>query len=74
MIDKNRYKALEILDKLSSNDNVYTREFLSSELSSMQDLSINKSEIFSIGIIILKSIHLYNENDIIGLNRNNDKI
>ena len=29
---------------------------------------------FSIGIIILKSIHLSNENDIIGLNSNDDKI
>ena len=29
-----------------------------------------KSNIFSIGIIILKSINIYNENEIIGLNRN----
>ena len=59
MIDKNRYKALEILDKLSSSDNIYTREFVSSELSSIKDLSINKSEIFMIVLGVSSLKHKY---------------
>ena len=60
LIDKNRYKALEILAKLSNDSEIYTREFLSKELSLIPD-SFNKSEIFSIvlGVRSLKKRYDY---------------
>ena len=57
MINKSRYKALEILNIISTNDNIYTREYLSMEFDCIKNRFINKPEVYSIvlGVISLKA-------------------